>query len=73
MPQKNLTLTILVIFLSEVIETPSYKKLLDEFSLLEKEGKNGRNTLLILGCGKTTSLMLAKEKLSEKYTVKYID
>ena len=43
---------------SEVIETPSYKKLLDEFNLLEKEGKNGRNTLLILGpkgCGKTTS------------------
>ena len=61
---------------SEVIETPSYKKLMDKFNLLEKEGKNGRNTLLILGpkgCGKTTSLMLAKEKLSEKYTVKYID
>lgn len=55
-----------------VIDTPSYKKLLNEFNDL-KEGET-YNTLGILGpegCGKTTSLLLAKKKLSEKYVVKY--
>ena len=45
-----------------------------EFNDLEEE-ETHKNTLVILGpkgCGKTTSLFLAKKKLSEKYVVKYV-